>query len=424
MIASMVLFLALVSVVASVAAWLAEEALEGLGVPSRWLWLTSMLAGPALLLAPIVMPAGASEAAGRAFQAVPVVPLAPLLVGGAEATSVSSDIVLGALWVTLSLGMAGLLGWTHLRLRRARRGWDSGRVADRDGYVSVDLGPAGAGWIRPGIVLPRWALSLPEGQLRLVVLHEEEHLKGRDTALLGLALVLVTATPWNPVTWWQFRRLRTAVEVDCDRRVLSRAPNREQYGSSLLTVAARASGSAMGLAAFTERSHALRRRILAMTRKKSRWTPMRASGLVALSLIVGLQACLVDSPVAIDETDIQVQEAVVGDEDASVNIRSEPTFTPFTVAPSITNRESVIAMMVREYPPLLRDAGIGGTVRVYFFINERGLVEQVRLDQSSGHAALDEAALNVAGAYEFSPARNDDEPVPVWVSFPITFQVN
>ena len=127
--------------------------------------------------------------------------------------------------------------------------------------------------------------------------------------------------------------------------------------------------------------------------------------------------------VAVEE--IEVQEAVVGEEEvASVNLRAEPTFTPFTVAPSITNRQDVIATMVREYPPLLRDAGIGGTVRVYFFINEGGIVEQVRLDQSSGHEALDDAALNVAGAYEFSPAMNDEEPVPVWVSFPITFQVN
>jgi TonB family protein len=104
-------------------------------------------------------------------------------------------------------------------------------------------------------------------------------------------------------------------------------------------------------------------------------------------------------------------------------IRREPTFTPFTVAPGITNREEVIRVLREQYPPLLREAGVGGTVRVYFFVNERGLVEQVRLDRSSGHPALDEAALNVAGAYRFTAARNGDDPVPVWVSFPITFQV-
>ena len=44
------------------------------------------------------------------------------------------------------------------------------------------------------------------------------------------------------------------------------------------------------------------------------------------------------------------------------------------------------------------------------------------MDQSSGHPAIDDAAMNVAGAYRFSPALNGDEKTPVWVSFPITFQ--
>jgi TonB family protein len=107
----------------------------------------------------------------------------------------------------------------------------------------------------------------------------------------------------------------------------------------------------------------------------------------------------------------------------SDDISARPTFTPYTLAPSILNREEVVRAMLDAYPALLRDAGVGGTVRVYFFIDERGEVRDTRIDSSSGHAALDDAALAVAGTYRFSPARNRDRPVPVWVSFPITFQV-
>jgi protein TonB len=110
-------------------------------------------------------------------------------------------------------------------------------------------------------------------------------------------------------------------------------------------------------------------------------------------------------------------------EERQTDLSAAPTFTPFTVAPSILNRDEVIRAMEREYPPLLRDAGIGGTVRVYFFIDEGGAVQDHRIDQSSGHQALDDAALKVAGVYRFSPALNRDKKVPVWVSFPITFQV-
>ena len=110
-------------------------------------------------------------------------------------------------------------------------------------------------------------------------------------------------------------------------------------------------------------------------------------------------------------------------EEVQTDISAAPTFTPFTVAPSILNRDEVVRAMIREYPALLRDAGIGGTVRVYFFIDETGQVQDTRIDQSSGHQALDDAALNVANIYRFSPALNRDKEVPVWVSFPITFQV-
>jgi protein TonB len=110
-------------------------------------------------------------------------------------------------------------------------------------------------------------------------------------------------------------------------------------------------------------------------------------------------------------------------EEQATDLSSAPTFTPFTVAPTIQNRPQVIRAMEREYPPLLRDAGIGGSVRVFFFIDENGAVQDYRIDSSSGHQALDDAALAVADVYLFTAALNRDQKVPVWVSFPITFQV-
>jgi protein TonB len=110
-------------------------------------------------------------------------------------------------------------------------------------------------------------------------------------------------------------------------------------------------------------------------------------------------------------------------EEATVDVGAEPTFTPFTVAPTILNVEEVRKAMVDSYPKLLRSAGIGGTVRVFFFINENGTVEDYRVQQSSGYEQLDDAALAVAGLYRFSPALNRDKKVPVWVLFPIEFRV-
>jgi protein TonB len=118
-----------------------------------------------------------------------------------------------------------------------------------------------------------------------------------------------------------------------------------------------------------------------------------------------------------------VEELPPPPEEQATDLSSAPTFTPFTVAPTIQNRTEVIRAMEREYPPLLRDAGIGGSVRVFFFIDENGSVQDYRIDSSSGHQALDDAALAVADVYLFTAALNRDKKVPVWVSFPITFQV-
>ncbi len=94
-----------------------------------------------------------------------------------------------------------------------------------------------------------------------------------------------------------------------------------------------------------------------------------------------------------------------------------------TVRPEIRNRRAVQEALVREYPPLLRDAGIGGQVIVWFYISEEGTVLDRRVSESSGNDPLDEAALKVADVFQFTPAMNRDERVQVWIQLPITFQV-
>ena len=43
-----------------------------------------------------------------------------------------------------------------------------------------------------------------------------------------------------------------------------------------------------------------------------------------------------------------------------------------TVKPEIVNLDEILQVLSRLYPSYLRDVGIGGTVRVWFFISEEG----------------------------------------------------
>ncbi len=103
------------------------------------------------------------------------------------------------------------------------------------------------------------------------------------------------------------------------------------------------------------------------------------------------------------------------------DISAAPAFTPYTVAPRLKNRDEVARALQRYYPDMLRDAGIGGRVIVWFLIDETGKVRKYQVKQSSGHDALDQAALKVADVMEFTPALNRDQKVPVWVALPVVF---
>lgn len=97
-------------------------------------------------------------------------------------------------------------------------------------------------------------------------------------------------------------------------------------------------------------------------------------------------------------------------------------FTPYTVAPSLRNPEAVERILQREYPSILRDAGIGGQVQLLVHIDEAGRVQEARVGESSGHPQLDAAALRAVEDFQFRPALNLDRNVPVWISLPVTFR--
>ena len=109
-------------------------------------------------------------------------------------------------------------------------------------------------------------------------------------------------------------------------------------------------------------------------------------------------------------------------DEVETDISAAPMWTTVDIYPELRNREEMGRLLEREYPPLLRDAGIGGTTRVWFFIDETGKVIKTQINVSSGHQALDEVAIKVADRYVFSPAMNRDKPVPVWITLDIKFE--
>ncbi|HEX2076484.1 MAG TPA: M56 family metallopeptidase [Longimicrobium sp.] len=315
MIAQWMLYCAAVGTLLVAGALAAERALRGFGRPIRWAWVTAIvltLAIPAAarwlpraLPEPVPVPAVVAAAVDAGDAGAPETPPElPSATGGAprgiSVAVAALERPLALLWTgsTAAAVLALLAAWAVLQ--RRRRTW---RAAEVDGVpvlLSPRTGPAVVGLFRSRIVLPEWVVRDAPPEVRALLLeHEREHLRAGDPRLLALGLAAVALMPWNPAVWWQLRRLRLAVEVDCDARVLARRADVRTYAALLLDVGRRASGAGrlITTTAFLQPPSFLERRIRMMTSSRARAPRLRAAGFGAAALVLAVAACRTPGPV-------------------------------------------------------------------------------------------------------------------------------
>jgi hypothetical protein len=200
------------------------------------------------------------------------------------ATSPSMDLLLRRSWVAVSAAMLFVLVASGAHLFWRKRRWNLGTVGGASVYLAADVGPAVVGLIRPRIVVPAWLTQSSAQEQAAVVAHEQSHLDARDPALLTVALCLLVFMPWNLPLWWQLRRLRYAIEVDCDARVLRGGHDVTQYSETLIAVGQRQSAFIGAVAAMSESKSFLEERIKIMVRKPGGAWRAAAAALGCLSL--------------------------------------------------------------------------------------------------------------------------------------------
>ena len=301
----------LVSLLLGVAALAAERAARMRRAPTRWFWagaialsllLPTVVSSISIELPNIFKPAQESTplvlrdatavrlAAPEwiARQAAPVV--------AAAARTVEIDPLLRHIWMAASSAMLLALGASAALLHARKRRWKTARVAGAEVYLAPDAGPAVVGLLRPRIVLPAWLIDAPAAKQKLVVAHETSHLVAKDPLLLTVALCLLLLMPWNLPLWWQLRRLRQAIEVDCDARVLEGGHDLRSYGETLVDVGQRQSGYLGGVAGMAQSRSFLERRIGIMLQAPGRRNRSGALLLSSLALCMVATAAQVSPP--------------------------------------------------------------------------------------------------------------------------------
>jgi hypothetical protein len=341
----------------------------------RFVWFTAMAlttCWPAIMLARTALfPARDSSAA------------ALLPVSGAH--RLSTIIVSAPMWdvspywsVLIVFAWGVLTTWLMARLvfairyiRRAQATWRSLNIDGLSVRIASDAGPAVIGLWAMDVVLPEWVLAMSRPELDLILRHEAEHRKARDPSLLLIATLLTALFPWNPALWFQARRLRIAIEIDCDTRVLQSHPRWRDYALLLLTIAQRQAGKTGQFApALSESTSNLERRITAM-RTNPTFSPFRSACLSAAAVVAFALACAVEKPESPDHSS-QVQANVVQKTTARPTRFVEPnesmTFFEFQVENPATPRETPKV----RYPSAMKGSGIGGEVIAQYVVDRNG----------------------------------------------------
>ena len=111
-----------------------------------------------------------------------------------------------------------------------------------------------------------------------------------DSRLVAAAVAALVLVRWNVPLWWVIARLRVALEIDCDRRVLKAEPEVRPYANLLIDIGAREAPPRIGAVAFSSSFSFLDRRIKAMTDTHPR-AAFRAVMLAALASLLRGPRC-------------------------------------------------------------------------------------------------------------------------------------
>ena len=381
MILAWMVYATLFAAAAGAAACALERASRALGRSTRFVWIAMLslsMLWPVWALVTAMQPAAARSSAPSAA-ILPTVIIAAqrgftaVFVGRLTTIGHGASWVLVVSWcVASSILLARLLRGMR-SLATQRRGWARRVVDGVPVLVAPDTGPAVVGIRRPEVVIPDWALSLDATLRALVLRHEQEHVRARDTLPRFLSALAPALFPWNPALWWQAGRLALALEVDCDDRVLTVNARRDRYGLLLLAIAQRQSLTKLAPALSEPTSH-LERRIRVMQRSPSRRpTLVAVTSATAAIVALGL-ACSAPTPDA--PVSPRARGAAESDRQPGPGPKVQPKLMsadqPYFDFQVEKQAAFVAGSAAPRYPDALRKRHVEGEVLAQFVVDEAG----------------------------------------------------
>jgi TonB family protein len=106
-----------------------------------------------------------------------------------------------------------------------------------------------------------------------------------------------------------------------------------------------------------------------------------------------------------------------------VSAETDSSDVPVVDYYKIEKKPQVVSQHTPVYPAKARNEGHQGTVFVNALVGPYGRVVDVKISQCSGWEELDNAALEAARHWTFTPGEQRGKPVKVWVRIPFHFKL-
>jgi beta-lactamase regulating signal transducer with metallopeptidase domain len=192
---------------------------------------TDVQAGPAAPAMPREVSAPAPAETSLPSQVGQVIDRAP----GLELTL---ELALDVAAIVWAAGAIGALIFLFLRQALAVRALGPLALVSANVWRAAQsaVGPAVVGILAPRIVLPaNFEAAFDDTERKVVLAHEEAHLKGRHTAVKALTEIAVCLNWFNPLAHLAARAIAMDQELACDETVVQRYPaHRKAYAAVLL----------------------------------------------------------------------------------------------------------------------------------------------------------------------------------------------
>ncbi len=211
-----------------------------------------------------------------------------------EKAKIQSDKILLSIWISGAVLTGGFFAAKHFytvkKILKSCVPFDEIPENYKNGkirfYKSKNLAsPLSFGILRPAIIIPE---NTSENQLPFVLLHEETHVKDRDSVLKILALFALSLNWFNPFNWFMVKMFDRDLERYCDERVLKKLGGEKafSYANTILDFAERES---LSLSFFSAAS--LCERVTSIMKNKAKKKNFPAVLAVFCAIVFVMTAC-------------------------------------------------------------------------------------------------------------------------------------